>query len=93
MVGNTCVMERRMTIPRFVIANDVEDSVVVLNLNTKRYYIFNSTAGTIWHGIVAGKTEAEIVDAMFLEYDASREHISASVARIFGLLEKADLIQ
>lgn len=93
MGGNTSVMEKRMTIPRFVIANDVEDSVVVLNLNTKRYYILNITAGTIWHGIMGGKTEAEIVDVMFLEYDATREHISASVARILGILEKANLIQ
>ena len=82
-----------MTVPRFVIATDVEDSVVVLNLNTKRYYILNSTAGTIWHGIVEGKTESEIVELMVVEYDATREHISASVARMFDALEKAELIQ
>ena len=88
-----CVMERRMTVQRFVIATDVEDSVVVLNLNTKRYYILNSTAGTIWHGIVEGKTESEIVELMVVEYDATRERISASVARMFDALEKAELIE
>jgi hypothetical protein len=93
MSDNTCVMERRMTVPRYVIANDVEDSVVLLNLDTKRYYILNSTAGAIWHGIAEGKTESQIVDGMASEYDASRERISASVARIIDLLEKAHLIE
>ena len=93
MMGNgVCVMDRRMTIPRFVIATEVEDSVVVLNLNTKRYYILNSTAGAIWRGIVEGKSESEIVEVMFREYDATRQRISASVARIFDALEKAELI-
>ena len=82
-----------MTVPPFVIATEVEDSIVVLNLNTKRYYILNSTAGTIWRGIVEGKTESEIVELMFLEYDATREHITGSIASIFNKLEKAELIQ
>jgi len=92
MDNGVCVMDRRMTVPRFVIATEVEDSVVVLNLNTKRYYILNSTAGAIWRGIVEGKSESEIVEVMFREYDATRQHIGASVARIFDALEKAELI-
>ena len=93
MDKGVCVTDRRMTVPPFVIATEVEDSVVVLNLNTKRYYILNNTAGTIWRGIVDGKTESEIVELMVLEYDATRERISASVARMFTALEKAYLIQ
>jgi hypothetical protein len=93
MSDNACVMERQMTVPRYVIANDIEDSVVLLNLNTKRYYILNSTASAIWHGVVEGKTESQIVDGMFQEYEASQEHIGASVARILDLLEKAHLIE
>jgi hypothetical protein len=93
MDNSVCVMERRMTVPRFVIATDVEDSVVVLNLNTKRYYILNSTAGTIWRGIAQGKSESEVVELMVLEYDATSEQISAAVARTFDALEKAELIQ
>jgi hypothetical protein len=93
MDNSVCVMERQMTVPRFVIATEVEDSVVVLNLNTKRYYILNSTAGTIWRGIVEAKTESEIVGQMVLEYDATTEQIAAAVARMFDALERAELIQ
>jgi hypothetical protein len=62
-----------MRMPPFVIATEIEDSVVVLNLNTKRYYILNSTAGFIWQRIAEGNTESEIIDRMALEYDAGRD--------------------
>ena len=82
-----------MKVPPFVIATNIDDSVIILNLNTKRYYILNSTAGVIWRGIAGGKTASEIVGFMAVEYDAPRERISASVARIFDALKKAQLIQ
>jgi Coenzyme PQQ synthesis protein D (PqqD) len=94
MIKNgVCIMDRRMTVPRFVIATDIENSVVVLNLNTKRYYILNSTAGEIWRAIAVGKSESEIVAFLFCEYDATREHITGSVARVFDTLENAKLIE
>jgi hypothetical protein len=78
--------------PPFVIATEIEDSVVVLNLNTKRYYILNSTAGFIWQRIAEGNTESEIIDRMALEYDAGRDQISVSVGRLFEALHSAELI-
>jgi hypothetical protein len=75
-----------------IISTELEDSVVVVNLNSKRYYILNSTAGFIWRGIKEGKTESEIVETMALEYDATKDQIAASVGRLFDALERAELI-
>jgi hypothetical protein len=85
-------MGRRATIPPFVISAELEGSVVVVNLNSKRYYILNETAGVVWHAITEGKDESEIVDKIFLEYEATREHIGESVGRLFDDLERAKLI-
>jgi hypothetical protein len=84
--------DRRMKIPPFVLSTDVEDSLVVLNLNSKRYYILNSTAGVIWRGITEGKCESEIVERMLREYDANKDQISASVRRLMDALQQAELI-
>lgn len=84
--------DRRAKIPPFVISEEFEDSIVVVNLNSKRYYILNGTAGFIWRGIAEGKTEAEIVDRMSAAYDATRDHIAGSVARLLDTLERAELI-
>jgi hypothetical protein len=86
------VSDRRTRIPPFVISAEFEDSIVVVNLNSKRYYILNGTAGFIWRGITEGKSETEIVDGMSVEYDATRDHIVASVARLLDTLERAELI-
>jgi hypothetical protein len=75
-----------------IISTELEDSVVVVNLNSKRYYILNGTAGFIWRGIKEGKTESEIVETMALEYDATKDQIAASVGRLFDALERAELI-
>ena len=84
--------DRKVKIPSTVISTELEDSVVVVNLNTKRYYILNGTAGFIWRGITQGNCESEIVDRMALEYDATKDQITASVDRLFGELERAELI-
>ncbi len=81
-----------MKVSSLVISTELEDSVVVVNLNSKRYYILNSTAGLIWRGITEGKTESEIVERMVLEYDATKDQIAASVGRLFDALERAELI-
>ena len=86
------VTDRKVKIPSFVISTELEDSVVVVNLNSKRYYILNSTAGVIWRGISDGRCESEIVEKMLLEYDATKDHIAASVGRLFDALEQAKLI-
>jgi hypothetical protein len=86
------VIDRKMTIPPFVITSELEGVVVVLNLNSKRYYLLNETAGFIWRGISEGKVESEIVDTMFLEYDSTKDHLTSAVSRVFSELERAELI-
>lgn len=86
------VTDRRVKVAPFVISAQFEDSVVVVNLNSKRYYILNDTAGFIWRGITEGKAESEIVDGMFLEYEATKDQIAGSVGRLFDALIRADLI-
>ncbi len=85
-------MAQRPKIAPAVIFTEIQDSAVVLNLNTKRYYILNTTARAIWRAISEGKDESEIVDAMVLEYDATREHITASVGQAISILKNAKLI-
>lgn len=85
--------DRETKIAPAVIFTEIQDSAVVLNLNTKRYYILNSTARAIWRGISEGKDESGIVETLALEYDATREHITASVRRAMDVLRKAGLIR
>ena len=81
-----------MKVSPLIISAELDDSVVVVNLTSKRYYILNSTAGFVWRGITEGKAESDIVESMSLEYDATKDQIAASVGRLFDALEHAELI-
>ncbi|MCS7078992.1 MAG: lasso peptide biosynthesis PqqD family chaperone [Chloracidobacterium sp.] len=76
-----------------VVSTEVEDSMVLLHLDTKRYFTLNSTGAFIWKHLAQGKTEADIVSALAAEYDADTERLAASTRRLLTQLEKAALIE
>jgi hypothetical protein len=75
-----------------VVCTEVEDSMVLLHLDTKRYFTLNGTGVAIWRGLASGKNEEEIVAGLLEEYDASQERLAESARRLLDKLEKADLI-
>ncbi len=76
-----------------VVSTDVEDAMVLLHLDTKRYFTLNSTGAAIWKRLSQGKAEDEIVSALAEEYDADPSRLAASVRRLLEQLEKAALIE
>ena len=89
---SSSVTDRRVRISPFVISAEFEDSVVIVNLNSKRYYMLNDTAAFIWREITADKSESEIIEKMSVEYDATRDQIAASVRRLFEGFTRAELV-
>jgi hypothetical protein len=86
-----------------VVSTEVEDALVILHLDTKRYFTLNSTGSAIWHHLTQGKAEAEIVTqgkaeaeivaALAAEYDADEAHLAESTRRLLAQLEAAALIE
>ncbi len=76
-----------------VVSTEVEDALVILHLDTKRYFTLNSTGSAIWHHLTQGKAEAEIVAALAAEYDADEAHLAESTRRLLAQLEAAALIE
>jgi uncharacterized membrane-anchored protein YhcB (DUF1043 family) len=76
-----------------VVSTEVEDALVILHLDTKRYFTLNSTGAAIWHHLTQGKAEAEIVAALAAEYDADEAHLADSTRRLLAQLEAAALIE
>lgn len=66
--------------------------MVLLHLDTKRYFTLNTTGVSIWRGLSAGKSEDEIVATLATEYDAEPDHLVNSTRQLLSQLEKAGLI-
>lgn len=75
-----------------VVCTEVEDTMVLLHLDTKRYFTLNATGVSIWRGLAAGKSEAEIVAALATEFEAEESRLAESTHQLLGKLEQAGLI-
>lgn len=76
-----------------VIHTEIDDSMVLLHLTTKRYYTINSTGVVIWKSLLKQKSIPEIVAVLLAEYDASEERLQGAVVSFLEKLERAELVQ
>jgi hypothetical protein len=55
---------------------------VLMDLNTKRYYLLNETASFVWRGLEKHKSTGKIAEEMTTLYEVTLEHATASVAKV-----------
>lgn len=75
-----------------VVCRELEGEAVLLHLGTGVYFGLNGVGTRIWQLIGEGRTAAEIVDVLALEYDADRATIAADVNALIAALENKQLI-
>ena len=69
----------KITIPVQVVARQVGEETVILDLASGTYFGLDATGARIWQLMGEGKTLAEICEAMLAEYEVSREAIECDV--------------
>lgn len=66
-----------------VLSTSLSHEVVALQLDTRRYYTMNETAGCVWRALSSEATEDDIVRALTSEYDvdtaSARTHVKATL--------------
>ena len=82
----------KATIPEEVLARQVGEEVVILNLTSGTYFGLDPVGARIWQLMSDGKTLAEICDGMQAEYAVSREDIERDVIDIAQALCARQLI-
>jgi hypothetical protein len=73
------------TIPAQVMARQVGDETVILDLGSGTYFGLDPVGARIWQLIGEGKTLGEICDTMLDEYEVTREALQRDV---FDLVDK-----
>ena len=69
----------KISIPAQVVARQMGKETVILDLVSGTYFGLDSIGARIWQLMGEGKTLAEICEAMFAEYEVSREAIERDV--------------
>ena len=74
----------KITIPAQVMARQVGEETVILDLASGTYFGLDPVGARIWQLMAEGKTLAEVCEAMLAEYEVLREAIERDV---FGLAQ------
>jgi hypothetical protein len=64
---------------------DLTDEVVILDLSSGIYFGLQGVGSAVWRQIQTPKTVQQVVDAILLEYEVSREECEA---KVIGFLEE-----
>ncbi len=82
----------RMTIPPHVMARQVGEESVMLDLANGTYFGLDPVGARIWQLLGEGKTLAETCDAMVEEFEVSREDLERDVTRLVEELAAQGLL-
>jgi hypothetical protein len=77
-----------------VVAESIDNEVIIINLNSGAYYSSLGTGGAIWQALVANHTLDETLDLLAAHYDRPRQEIEAGVTQFVAqLLDEALLLE
>lgn len=79
-------------IPSTVIYRKLGEEIVMLNLESGLYFGLNQTGSEIWEMYLDGRENEEIVEAMALRYEMSKEQIRLHIGMLLTELKENGLI-
>jgi len=82
----------RVRIPQEVLARQVGEETVMLDLANGSYFGLDPVGARIWQLLADGKTLVEICDVMVDEYDVTRDDIERDLLSLLDDLKARGLI-
>lgn len=70
----------------------VDGELLIIDIETGKYYSLNSVANRIWEILETEKTEEQVVDTLLDEYDIDRENCVVQVQKYLKELSEKTLI-
>jgi hypothetical protein len=85
-------LPRTVTIPSEVMARQVGDETVLLDLASGNYYGLDPVGARIWQLLGEGKTLAQVCDVLVAEYEVPRATLESDVEQLVGQLGEKGLL-
>ncbi|MBR8831086.1 MAG: hypothetical protein N5P05_003793 [Chroococcopsis gigantea SAG 12.99] len=70
----------------------IEDEIVIIHLDNGNYFNLQGTGGSIWNGIVEGKSTKDIISYLVNNYEVQESAIIESVKNFIDQLMSEELI-
>lgn len=81
----------KVTIPTHVMARQVGDETVILDLASGTYFGLDAVGARAWQLMSEDKSLREVCDVLFDEYEVSRENLEADILRLMQELSSKGL--
>ncbi len=82
----------KVTIPTQVMARQVGDETVILDLASGTYYGLDPVGARIWQLMAEGQTLAQVRDVILAEYEVTRENLEHDVLALVQTLLERQLV-
>jgi hypothetical protein len=83
----------KVTIPAEVMARQVGEETVILDLASGTYFGLDPVGARIWQLLSEGRALAEVCEAMLAEYEVSRDEIERDLSELLDALVDKGLIR
>jgi hypothetical protein len=83
----------RLTIPAEVMARQVGEELVILDLASGNYFGLDPVGARIWRLFTEGKLPIEVRDILLTEYDVGREQLEQDIGRLIDELSAKGLLK
>jgi hypothetical protein len=69
----------------------IEDSLVMVNIDTGKYVTLNSSANAVWQALEQPRSQADIVSSLVDNFDVDEATCSQSVTRVLEQMRELHL--
>ncbi len=86
-------LNQKIKIADSVFAQEVDDEMVILDMNSENYFGLDEVGRDIWNAFREKETLQEVYDAMFEIYDVDENVLKNDIEVFIGKLIKSGLIE
>ena len=83
----------RLRIPEGVLAHNLQDEEVILNLNTGVYFGLDPVGARIWHLLQEQQSPQKVLDSLLAEYEVVEDQCAQDLLSLLVLLKEKGLLE
>ena len=84
---------QKITVSENVFAQEVDDEMVLLDMNSENYFGLDEVASDIWQTMQGKETLQEVFDAMLEIYDVEEDVLKKDISSFIEKLKESGLIE
>jgi hypothetical protein len=82
-----------ITIPDYVMARDVGEEMVILNLNNERYYGLDAVGARIWSALTTTLSVQAALEMLQAEYAVDRDQLMKDIEHLLDEMVREGLLE